>query len=193
MKILFLGPAHPEFLEFLSSLGDEVCVTNEPLTADSEQLKQLDFIISYGYRHILKKDILDMFPKKSVNLHISLLPWNRGADPNLWSFLEDTPKGVTIHYIDYGVDTGDVLAQREVRFKNGQTLKTSYEELSRVMLELFKTVWPDIRQGKLQAMQQPSGGTFHRVGDKAKYEALLSQGWDTPVSGLIGKARKSPK
>ena len=91
--------------EFLLSFGDEVTRTEEPLESGMKCLEHVDFIISYGYRHILKKDLIEMFPRKIANLHISLLPWNRGADPNLWSFLEDTPKGVTIHYIDCSVDT----------------------------------------------------------------------------------------
>ena len=46
-----------------------------------------DFIVSYGYRHILSKNILDLLPNKIINLHISYLPYNRGADPNFWSFM----------------------------------------------------------------------------------------------------------
>lgn len=46
-----------------------------------------------------------------MNLHISYLPWNKGADPNFWSCIDGTPAGVTLHHIDAGVDTGDIIAQ----------------------------------------------------------------------------------
>ena len=123
MNILLLGPYCKDLIDSLSSFGDKVTRIEAPLITDSECLDNSDFIISYGYRHILKKDILDKFPNMAINLHISLLPWNRGADPNLWSFLEDSPKGVTIHYLDYGIDTGDILAQQKVDYIPEDTLR----------------------------------------------------------------------
>ena len=135
MNILLLGPYRKDIIDFLSSFGDKVTTTEAPLTDDSEYLCKTDFIISYGYRHILKKEILDRFPNKAINFHISLLPWNRGADPNLWSFIENTPKGVTIHYLDYGIDTGDILAQQEVNYVSEDTLRISYERLSKTIEE----------------------------------------------------------
>ena len=59
-----------------------------------------NFIISYNYRFIFKQEIVNYVKNNIINLNISLLPWNRGAYPNVWSFLEDAPKGVTIHIID---------------------------------------------------------------------------------------------
>ena len=117
------------------------------------------------------------------------MPWNRGADPNLWSFLEDTPKGVTVHYLDSGIDTGDILVQKSIEFfSSEETLKTSYEKLSQAACILFKESWLDIREGKLLSIPQPQGGSYHRLQDRLAYEYLLTQGWDTPVHQLKGKA-----
>lgn len=190
MNILLLGPYRKDLIGFLSTFGDKVTITEAPLTGASECLCNSDFIISYGYRHILKKDILDKFLNKAINFHISLLPWNKGADPNFWSFLEDTPKGVTIHYLDYGIDTGDILAQQEVDYVPEDTLRTSYERLSKTIEELFRKVWPNIRSGKQKSIPQPKGGTYHRLSDGAAFEYLLTKGWDTPVADLIGKAKR---
>jgi len=67
---------------------------------------------------------------RAINLHPSLLPWNRGAHSNFWSFLEDTPKGVTIHIIDEGIDTGDILLQKKIKFdQSKETLRSSYGRL----------------------------------------------------------------
>ena len=190
MNILLLGPYRKDLIGFLSTFGDKVTITEAPLTGASECLCNSDFIISYGYRHILKKDILDKFPYKAINFHISLLPWNKGTDPNLWSFLEDTPKGVTIHYLDYGIDTGDIFAQQEVNYVPEDTLRTSYERLSNTIEELFRRVWPNIRSGKQKSISQPKGGSYHRLSDRAAFEYLLTKGWDTPVAGLVGKAKR---
>jgi methionyl-tRNA formyltransferase len=115
---LFLGPENSfqdRVVDHLLREGNEVQKSQEPLDQIFLDNSSYEFLISFGYRHILRKEIVDYFSGRSINLHASLLPWNRGADPNLWSFLENTPKGVTIHEIDYGVDTGKILAHREIR------------------------------------------------------------------------------
>ena len=99
MNILLLSP-HASLEERLVKLGDTV--TRTSLKVTTEYANKFDWIVSYGYRYIITQDILDAVRGQAINLHISLLPWNRGADPNLWSFLDDTPKGITIHYIDSG-------------------------------------------------------------------------------------------
>ncbi|MEG6616508.1 formyltransferase family protein [Peptococcaceae bacterium 1198_IL3148] len=190
MKILLLGPKRKNIINYLSSFGDEIINTEKPLDNESVYLNGVDYIISYGYRFRISREIIEMFPKKAINLHISLLPWNKGADPNLWSFLEDTPKGVTIHYMDYKIDAGDILVQQEVGYLPNDTLRTSYERLSHVIEGLFIKVWPQIRSGKQKSMPQPEGGTFHYLRDRYNYQYLMTQGWDTPVSKLIGKALK---
>jgi methionyl-tRNA formyltransferase len=95
---------------------------------------------------------------------------------------------VTIHYIDNGIDTGDILAQKKVKMKNDDTLKTSYERLSIEIEQLFQIVWPEIREGKLKAIPQPKGGSFHRLRDKKVFEHLLTNGWENLVANFIGKA-----
>ena len=90
-----------------------------------------------------------------INLHISLLPWNRGAYPNVWSFLEDTPKGVTIYIIDEGVDTGSILAQEEIYIdENIETLRSSYEKLHREIQALFREKWVEIKNRSVKNIPQ---------------------------------------
>lgn len=188
MKILFLGPRSRELFDFLKDFGEEVISTEDKLSPDSPSLQNVDFLISYGYRHILGDEVLALFPRRAINLHISLLPWNRGADPNLWSFLENTPKGVTIHYMNHGLDTGDILTQKEVEFASTDTLRSSYERLRKNIEDLFKISWQDIRLGKIQARPQMQSGTYHRSKDSLPYQHLLVNGWDTPVDDVLGKA-----
>lgn len=188
MKILWLGPYRSKLIDFIKSLNDEVFITEDPIDDESEFVYKADFLISYGYRHIIKKTVLEMFPRKAINLHISFLPWNRGADPNLWSFLEDTPKGVTIHFIDEGIDTGNILVQKEISFNNDETLRTSYQKLSREIENLFLDNWLKIRNQEIVAIPQTGTGSFHKTRDRNKYEMLLINGWDTKVSSIHRKA-----
>jgi len=191
VNIGWLGPPAPALESYLNSLGDSVQRTEERIAVDSPFVIRAEFLISYGYRHIISEDVLNLFPKRAINLHISYLPWNRGADPNLWSFLEDTPKGVTIHFLDKGLDTGDILVQKKIDHAPNVTLRSSYERLKSVMEELFMSAWPEIRLGRQLSFPQPSGGSSHRSRDRAAYEALLTQGWDTPVTDIIGRALAS--
>ncbi|AFZ50830.1 formyltransferase family protein [Dactylococcopsis salina] len=188
MKVLLLGPERSEIIGALDKSGDEVEIIEKKLSVNDPIIQEVDFLISYGYRHILRKDILSKFQNKAINIHISLLPWNRGADPNLWSFLENTPKGVTIHYLDEGIDTGNILVQTETEFTNEDTLRTSYEKLNELAIELFQSSWLKIREGKIPSQPQPGGGSLHRLQDRERYKHLLTNGWDTPVINLIGKA-----
>ncbi len=192
MKVLLLGPFHSPLIPVLRDCGCDVREWFEPLDVEFLGNKEIDFAISYRYRHILKKEVIEHLQGKIINLHISFLPWNRGADPNLWSFLEDTPKGISIHYIDEGLDTGDIIAQNAVYFDTcGETLATTYKKLNTEILRLFAEQWPLIMSGKSQRQAQPSGGSYHRLRDKDRYLYLLAdKGWDTPVEKLVGIALK---
>lgn len=183
--ILFLGPMESPLFEWLKSNGESVIQTSDKITPEFITSNKVSFLVSYGYRHILKKNVLELLPDRAVNLHISFLPWNKGADPNFWSFVEDTPKGCTIHYLDEGVDTGDIIAQKELRFDSDlETLATSYEKLQAAMQDLFKQNWGSIKGGNCQRQKQVGKGSTHRVKDKEGLSHLLTDGWNTPVSVL---------
>jgi methionyl-tRNA formyltransferase len=145
-----------------------------------EEVQEADFVISYGYRHIIRKPHISRFGDRLINLHISHLPWNRGADPNLWSFIDGTPKGVSIHIVDEGLDTGPILIQREVHVSG--TLATSYQQLRDGMRALFAESWKAIRAGALMPRpQERASGSHHRSADKQDIWARLPLGFATPI------------
>ena len=184
MKVLFLGPSQSPLVGYLEVMWNDVVATMDPIDVAYLEAHSPNFIVSYGYRHILKRDVLDRYPDRVINLHASYLPWNRGADPNFWSYVEDTPKGVTIHYVDEGVDTGDIIAQRRVHPSDTDTLRTSYDRLHATIQTLFKEHWLAIRAGRCTRRPQRGTGTYHRLKDKEGLSRLLSHGCDTPVAAL---------
>jgi len=150
MKILYLGPPNEKISAIIRGNQHEIVARELPIDVPFLKESQIDFVVSFGYRHIIKYDVLNYLRDRIINMHISYLPWNRGADPNLWSFLEDTPKGVTIHFMDEGIDTGDIIAQKELFFDcDHATLATTYAQLQAEMISLFRETWPhiDIRGG----------------------------------------------
>jgi methionyl-tRNA formyltransferase len=184
-KFLLLGDDTSPLLKWLINVEKFVMQTFEKITTELIHSNNINFIVSYGYCHILEKDILDLFPDRAINLHISYLPFNRGVNPNFWSFVENTPKGVTIHYLDEGIDTGDVIVQERVEFDTKQeTLATSYEKLQLTMQDLFKQNWQDIKTIKCKLQKQVGKGTSHKHKDKRRLNHLLEDGWDTPLCVL---------
>ncbi|WP_394234918.1 formyltransferase family protein [Niallia oryzisoli] len=190
MKVLLLGPYREDFIKFLNSFNDIVVHQEDKMEETKLIRENVDYIISYGYRYIIPKSVVDYYNNRIINLHISYLPWNRGADPNLWSFLENTPKGVTIHYVNVGIDTGDIIAQKVIDFTVEETLATSYQKLKNEIELLFKKVWPNIRLGENSRTIQSGKGSYHNLKDKEKYMHLLYAGWDTPVNQLIRAMNK---
>ena len=150
------------------------------LTLEEIECFDPEFIISFGYRHILLPEIVDKYA--CINLHIAYLPWNRGADPNLWSIIDGTPKGISIHYMDAGLDTGDLICQQEVAFSPDDTLRTSYEKLQTAMRNLFLCRWPFIKAGKAPRYRQEGIGSYHRSDDKDMWPRIMPDGWDTPIA-----------
>lgn len=188
MKILFLtnNTISEPLIEWLRA-REAVSVHEDKLTESDIGRFAPDLIVSYSYRHILKRAVLDTMPGRFVNLHISLLPFNRGADPNAWSYLDGTPKGVTIHEIDEGVDTGPILVQRPVAIdESKETLASSYGLLHEAMQALFIAHWDDLRAGRIRGRVQSVAGTFHRSDDFARLKEKLlgAEGWNVPIALL---------
>ena len=191
MNILFLGPKNlPQntLIDFLSNDGNYVTSREKKLNTKDIAKCEYDFLISFSYRYIVSKDVLDYFKEKAINLHISFLPWNKGADPNLWSILENTPKGVTIHKMDYGLDSGKILCQKEIFFDGDDTLKSSYEKLQNELVALFKSNWNYIKSNKMKPKEQKGRGSYHKSSEKNSYQELFSKGWNTKIKDLEGKA-----
>lgn len=110
--------------------------------------------VSVLFAHILRRNFIELFPDGCVNLHPSYLPYNRGNNPNVWSIVDETPAGVTLHYIDEGVDSGDIIAQKEVVIEPWDTGKTLYHKLENAALELFVQTWPRLREGRVSRRPQ---------------------------------------
>jgi methionyl-tRNA formyltransferase len=133
-----------------------------------EQVRKLeaDIAVSVLFAYVVDDVFIGLFSKGCINLHPALLPHNRGRFPNIWSIVSKTPAGVTLHYIDKGIDTGDVIAQKEVPVEVTDTGATLYRRLEMAGLELFKANWPAIRVGTAPRKPQPPGlGSYHRVRD----------------------------
>jgi methionyl-tRNA formyltransferase len=133
------------------------------------QVEKYDLVVCYGYRIKINREIVEKY-KKIFNLHISYLPYNRGSHPNFWSFIENTPSGVSIHKIDNGIDTGNIIFQKLIDFnliKNKKTLTfaNTYNKLIFEVEELFLQNFNKILNDEYKEQKQHNIGRFHRLKD----------------------------
>lgn len=164
MNILFLGYSEKEttLINFLKSRGHQLTCKKSPVNIFFDY----DLVISFGYRYIIKQKQLNTLKRPIINLHTSLLPYNKGAHPNFWAHYENTPSGVSIHEIDAGVDTGPLISQKRVIFQNEAiTLQESYNLLIKVMEDLFKENIDVIEQRTYQTRHLTKIGTSHKKSD----------------------------
>ncbi len=94
---------------------------------------------------IIKQPLIDLPKYGFINTHPSLLPYNRGKHYNFWALVEQSPFGVSLHFVDEGIDSGDIVAQTEIAYgweDNGATL---YAKAQNAIVSLFKRTYPAIR------------------------------------------------
>ena len=172
MRLAYLGP--------VSKISNELNL--KPIEDELSVLPDVEVIISYRYRHIISKHCLDDFQGRIINIHTSLLPWQRGAHPIFWGFIENTQHGVTIHEIDKGIDTGDIIAQLPVYAPTTTTFKVAWHILNDAAVDFFIALWPNLLSVKPQS-QNKGIGSIHYISDLDKY---LGLDWDCNIYEFIG-------
>ncbi len=116
-------------------------------------------VVAYG--KILPKRVLDIPPRGCINVHASLLPKYRGAAPVNWAIIRgERTTGVTTMLMDEGMDTGDILLQRQVAIEDDDA-ETLAERLSHVGAELLVETLEALERGALTPRpQDDSAATY---------------------------------
>ena len=165
MKIIFLGykKNRTKLIDFLKNNGHEVKeFGNQSLK--KKDIISAELIICYGYNKKIVNHLLKLSKRPIINLHISYLPYNRGAHPNFWSFYENTTKGVSIHEIDSGIDTGNIIFRKEIKFKNINklTFQNTYDYLQIQIEKLFIKNFKSIISNKYNTFRQKGKSSYHK-------------------------------
>lgn len=179
-RVLYLtsNVVEQKIVTLLRRNGCSLEICSDPV----ETIEKFDLIVAFGYRHILGKQLLASTNAPVINLHISYLPFNRGAHPNFWSFYENTPSGVSIHQVDEGIDTGPILFQKFVNFPtNLTTFRQTHAHLVTQIVDLFATNLSRILTGNYVARTQRGRGSYHRIADLPHDFS----GWDSDIAEEI--------
>ena len=114
-----------------------------------------DAIIVVGYGRIIPQWMIALPPLGNLNLHASLLPKYRGAAPIQWAIANaESITGVTTMRIDAGLDTGDILLQRELQIEPDDTAETLGPKLAAVGAELMVETLRGLESGKVRPVPQ---------------------------------------
>lgn len=122
-----------------------------------EQIRSLnpDTIVVVYYDQILKRDLIAVPASGCINLHLALAEEYRGCYPTTWAIINGEERtGVTLHYIDEGIDSGDIIAQKIVPIEKSDTGFDLYRKCTEAGIELFKETFPLIAQGKASRTPQ---------------------------------------
>lgn len=158
----------PEFLEMLQTLFPEVIV-----------------VAAFG--QILRSTLLHLPSRGCVNVHASLLPGYRGADPIRWSILNgERETGVSIMVMDEGVDTGPILTSQVVPIEETDQYRSLERKLGLAGGELLVHTLPLWLNGTIQPVPQEETGTS--LAGKISKE-MLRIDWNQPASFIARQVR----
>jgi len=158
MDIFFLGMNDIGW-EIYEWLCDRQSTTVLGIATTEKQLELVaqlrpDVVVASGFTHVVPTDVLAVPDEGCINLHPGYLPQTRGYNPNVWSIVENRPAGATLHYMDDGIDKGDVIAKTEVPRYFTDDGKSLYQRIEQAAVELFKQTWPEIENGQADARSQ---------------------------------------
>ncbi len=193
-KILFLGYSANE-TTIIDKLKEnkKYQIFHSKSKIKLKNLDEIDFIISFGYRHLINEDIIKK-KKKILNLHISYLPYNKGAHSNFWSFAENTPSGVSIHTVDKGIDTGNIIYQKLLDFdlnknKKKLTFRNTYSILIYEIENLFINNYKNILNNDYNTFEQIGNGTYHSANELP----AIVKSWDQNIFKTVTKYQEERK
>lgn len=122
----------------------------------------LDVVCVACWNSIVPSDVLSIPRSGFLNVHPSLLPAYRGPFPLFWQFrMGETATGVTVHWMDDGLDTGEIAGQREIQFEDGVRGAEAEALCAKSGGDLLAAVLGKISRGGEMRRPQPFGGSYY--------------------------------
>lgn len=124
-------------------------------TSALDKYAELDWLFIIGWSQIAGPGVIRA-PKRGVlGIHPTLLPVGRGRASIPWAILKNLDKtGVTLFKLDEGVDTGPIVARKEIPLDDRTTATTLYQDVNRAHMELIKEILPELAADTVQFIEQ---------------------------------------
>jgi len=150
---LFPGPGEPHYEKDIPST--EVSDINEPKCLEFISLHNPDIIAVCGTT-VLKPVVFELSGRGTINIHTGIIPEYRSADPIFWALYNNDPEnvGVTIHFVDKGIDTGPIIYQERVGVTRADDLETLYCKCIKKGAELMSKAISDLERGEVKTTRK---------------------------------------
>lgn len=148
-----------------------------------------DLFVSMSFNQIFRPDIMSVPKKGVINCHAGKLPFYRGRNILNWALINDEKEfGITVHYVDEGIDTGDIIKQNCYPISDhddyNSLLQIAHTECAAILYDSVK----EIQSGKSERIAQP---TIHPVGfycgRRVPGDEIIN--WDNPSRKLYNFIR----
>lgn len=151
---------------------------------------QPDLLLSVHFNQRLGIEVLALPPQGALNVHGALLPRNRGLFPHFWALANgDSETGVTVHWMDAGIDTGDIVLQERIAIAPESTAASLGWDAARVGAELLVKAVELVERGEAPRIPQHGGGTYlswpkaadmRRFRERGRRYGLVPDLWKAP-------------
>lgn len=132
-----------------------------------------DIIVTCAYGQMIPTEVLDYPRLGSINVHASLLPYHRGGAPIHRAIINgDTKTGITIMYMGAGMDSGDIISQKEIDILDTDTAETLFDKLSVLGSELLYETLPSIIDGTNDRIKQDETKATYSYNIKPEDEVI---------------------
>ena len=146
------------------------------LFTDSDAINpQLDYkhitdhfqlVISLHCKKLFPSEVFDKV--RCVNIHPGFNPYNRGMFPHVWSIINGLPAGATIHEIDYTIDGGGIIAQKQVEVLQADTSHTLYIRVIEAEFDLLNVNLESVVEGSYAKFHPETKGNYNSIEDYNK-------------------------
>ena len=135
---------------------------DEMLEWMSQEVGAFSILVLAWWPNIIGEEILSLPLVSTINMHPSFLPHGRGKNYNFWALVEQSKFGVTLHEVNPGIDSGNIISQKEITYDwtdNGGSL---YRKALAAVPQLWKSQYDSIRNGEYPTESQDlTAGSFH--------------------------------
>lgn len=177
--------------EIAETAGIPVFITNSLKTAEfMAWLRQIkpDVVLSVGWKTVIPPEVIK-FPKYCINAHPSLLPKYKGVHPLPWAIINgEKETGVTVHYVDEGVDTGDIILQKRFPIGPVDTVRQLFSRSLEIQADAVVEAITLLENGKAPRIQQDKSIKSYFPIRKPSDSQL---DWDKPLKELFNTIRAS--
>ena len=152
-----------------------------------------DMIVVIGYQFFLPDEFLNIPPMGVVNFHTSLLPRHCGRHPGFWTIWHgDKQSGMAVHFMDSGLDTGEIAYKSYVDLEDGDTVDTLYDRIWKNDEGMVKQLLDDIDNDSVpRTPQDKSEYTYNYVPHEKDFEFDFRQPAQLLVNRHLVKPYKS--